>query len=393
MDRFWLLAGLKLDKEASEAELRELEQLIRDNPEWQDLLDRAGRAYHFKAYPLQAPDVDKSFSRHVQRLSNHLSRQPKHFEMAESFTAGEQADETSGQSIDTSGQAVNTPGQAVNIPLNDTPLKRKLLRFSLIAGGIAASIILVFLITNYTGKRNGGNNTANVISTRYGSKSKIQLPDGTQVWLNADSKLTYSKDFGNQAREVSLAGEAFFDVQKDADHPFVIHTNSLDIKVLGTAFNVRSYQNEKTSEATLIRGAIEVTLNNSPERKILMKPSDRIVVQNKAEVNTAPVPAKEDSAGTIYWVGKADVREKDNMSLETVWKKNSLAFKNETLEDVAARIGHWFNVKVSIGDEELKKITYSCDFKDESLKEVMEALHLTGRFQYQIVRDSVLITK
>jgi len=374
MDRFWLLVGLKLDNEASEGELHELEQLIRDNPEWQDLLNQARRAYNFTAYPLQTPDVDKSFSRHIQRLSNHLSRQPKHYETAEQLTAEEQADEPPGQTI-------------------YTPLKRTLLRFSLIAGGIAASLVLVFLITNYTGKRNGGNNTANVISTRYGSKSKIQLPDGTQVWLNADSKLTYSKDFGNQVREVSLAGEAFFDVQKDVDHPFVIHTNNLDIKVLGTAFNVRSYQNEKTSEATLIRGAIEVTLNNSPERKILMKPSDRIVVQNKAAVNTAPATTKEDVAGTIYWVGKVDVKEKDNVSLETVWKKNSLAFKNETLEDVAGRIGHWFNVKVSIEDEELKKMTYSCDFKDESLKEVMEALHLTGRFQYQIVKDSVFITK
>jgi transmembrane sensor len=375
MDRFWLLVGLKLNNEASEEELRELEQLIRDRPELQDQVNLARRVYNFKAYPLQAPDVDKSFSRHVQRLSNHLSRQqPKHYETAEPLTAEEQTDDT--------------PAQAIY-----TPLKGKLLRFSLIAGGIAASLILVFLITNYTGKRNGDNNTANVISTRYGSKSKVQLPDGTQVWLNADSKLTYSKDFGNQEREVSLSGEAFFDVQKDVDHPFIIHTNNLDIKVLGTAFNIRSYQNEKTSEATLIRGAIEVTLNNSPERKILMKPSDRIVVQNKTEVNTTPATTKEDSAGTIYWVGKVDVKEKDNMSLETVWKKNSLAFKNETLEDVAGRIGHWFNVKVSIEDEELKKMTYSCDFKDESLKQVMEALHLTGRFQYQIVKDSVFITK
>ena len=351
MERFWLLVGLKLDNEASKEELYELEQLIRDNPEWQALLNQARRAYHFKAVPIQTPDVDRSFSRHVQRLSNHLSRQPA------------------------------------------PPVKRKLLRFSLIAGGIAASLLLVFLITNFFGKQHGSNEPANVISTRYGSKSKVQLPDGTQVWLNADSKLTYSKDFGNQVREVSLAGEAFFDVQKDVDHPFVIHTHNLDIRVLGTAFNVRSYQNEKTSEATLIRGAIEVTLNNSPERKILMKPSDRLVVQNKAEVNTAPAPTRGDSAGAIYWVGKVDVKEKGNVSLETVWKKNSLAFKNETLENVAGRIEHWFNVKVSIADEELKTITYSCDFKDESLKEVMEALHLTGRFQYQIVKDSVLITK
>jgi ferric-dicitrate binding protein FerR (iron transport regulator) len=367
MDRFWLLVGLKLDNEASEEELRELEQLIRDNPELQDQLNLSRRVYNFKAYPLQAPDADKSFSRHVQRLSNHLSKPPMYYETTEPSPAEEQAGQTS--------------------------RKGKLIRLSLIAGGIAASLILVFLLTNYNHRHTDGKDIANVISTRFGSKSKVQLPDGTQVWINADSILTYGKDFGYQVREVSLSGEAFFDVQKDADHPFIIHTNSLDIKVLGTAFNVRCYQNERTSEATLLRGAIEVTLNNSPGHKVLMKPSDRVVVQNKMEADAASGAVKEDSAGTLYWVGKVDVKEKGNSSLETVWKKNSLAFRNETLEDVAGRIGHWFNVKVSIGDEELKKVTYSCDFKDESLRQVMEALHLTGRFQYQILKDSVLITK
>ena len=372
IDRFWLLVSLKLDNEASVGELQELDQLIRDNPEWLDLLNRAGRISNLKAYPLQPPDAEHSFSRHVQRLSNHLSKPPMLYVTTEpsvggSFGAEEQAE----------------------------PARRntRLLRYSLITGSVAASLILVFLLINNTGKHNAGGSAVNVISTRYGSKSKVQLPDGTQVWLNADSKLTYSKEFGNRAREVSLSGEAFFDVVKDADHPFVIHANGFEIKVLGTAFNVRSYQSEKTAEATLIRGSIEVTLNSSPEHKVLLKPSDRIIVENKPEANSAPAVAREDSANTIYWLGKVDVKEKGNISLETVYKKNSLSFKNETLENVAGRIEHWFNVKVAIDDEELKKVTYSCDFKDESLRQVMEALHLTGRFQYQIASDSVFITK
>lgn len=342
-DRFWLLVGLQLDNEASAEELLELEALIRENPGWQADLDQARMVYHFKAYPLQTPDVDKAFSRHMQRLSNHQSRLPE-----------------------TDGKA--RPG--------------RVFRFSLAAAAVAASVLLIWTIV---GKEKAPERTTNVIATRFGSKSKVQLPDGTQVWLNADSRLTYGKDFGNKTREVTLSGEAFFDVQKDADHPFLIHTGSLDIKVLGTAFNVRSYQDEGSSEATLIRGAIEVTLNNSPERKILLKPNERIVVRNKPEADSAQ--------GTVYRMDKVDTRDNGNASLETVWKKNSLSFKNETLEEVAGRIGHWFNVKVDIEDEELKTVTYSCDFKDESLKEVMEALHLTGKFQYRISGDSVVITK
>ncbi|HEY4289951.1 MAG TPA: FecR family protein [Puia sp.] len=348
IDRFWLLVALQLDNEASADELQELSQLLRDNPQWEELLSRARRASAISAAPVPMPDADRSFNRHIQRLSNHLSHRPDYPEAS--------------------------------------PKRTRVRRLVLFASSVAASLIIFFIVSRPPKPVKAA---PNVISTRFGSKSRVQLPDGTEVWLNADSRLTYGKDFGSRVREVALSGEAFFDVQKDADHPFIIHTGALDIRVLGTAFNIRSYQNEKTSEATLIRGAIEVTMNSSPERKIVMRPSDRLVVQNEGNIKTSS-PAKED---TLYWVKKVDVKENDKASLESVWKKNCLAFRNESLEDVAGRIEHWFNVKVDIQDEELKKMTYSCDFKDESLVQVMEALHLTGRFQYQIVNDSVIISK
>src|SRR5205085_10891901 len=87
----------------------------------------------------------------------------------------------------------------------------------------------------------------NTVMTKPGSKSKLQLPDGTQVWLNSDSKITYGESFMGATREVQLSGEAYFDVVKDKEHPFIIHTQSIDLKVLGTAFNVRSYANEKNT--------------------------------------------------------------------------------------------------------------------------------------------------
>jgi len=358
LDRFWLLAALQLDNEASAEELQELSQLLRDNPQWKDLLSQSRQASAISPAPLSIPDADRSFNRHMQRLSNHLSRQQDHRNQPDHPEA---------------------PPKAMG--------RTRIRRLVLFTGSIAASLVVVFFIARRPSKPLAA--TPNVISTRFGSKSRVQLPDGTEVWLNADSRLTYGKDFGSQTREVALSGEAFFDVQKDIDHPFIIRTGALEVRVLGTAFNIRSYQNEKTSEATLVRGAIEVTLNSSPDRKIVMRPSDRLVVQNAGNAKISS-PAKED---TLYWVRKVDIKEDDKASLESVWKKNSLAFRNESLENVADRIEHWFNVKVDIQDEELRKMTYSCDFKDESLHQVMEALHLTGRFQYQIVKDSVIITK
>jgi ferric-dicitrate binding protein FerR (iron transport regulator) len=366
-ERFLLLVSLKLDNEASEQELQELNELIRNDQELQAELGKIQQVYNFKAFPLEVPDADKSFSRHIQRLSNHLSKTSSPYDEGVVGAAD--------------------PSETYRIK----PGFRKILFWT---SGIAACLIIAFMVGSHTtSEQKRYNNTSNTISTRYGSKSKIELPDGTQVWLNADSKLTYSKDFGNRIREVSLSGEAFFDVQKDPDRPFIIHAVSMDIKVVGTAFNVRSYQNEKTSEATLVRGIIEVSLKENPDRKIILKPSDRIVVQNKASINAHPASITEGSTDTIYWVSKVNAPQSDNTLIENVWKKNSLSFRNETLENVAFRIEHWYNVKVSIRNEELKQVTYSCDFKNESLQQVLDALHFTGKFRYQIVKDSVIISK
>jgi len=367
--RFWQLAALKLDNEASEEELRELEELLRDYEELQVMMDKARQLHHFKAEPGQTPDVDWAFSKHMQRLSNHLSR-----------SSG--PDETL---------------LAPPLEMAEEPVRRGYKRILLWGGAVAASLMIAFFVGHYEGKPKNypatDHTTANTISTRYGSKSKLELPDGTEVWLNADSKLTYGKEFGAQSREVSLSGEAFFEVQKDADRPFIIHTGNMDIRVLGTAFNVRSYQNEKTSEATLVRGAIEVVLRDSPDRRIVLKPKDRIVVQNGLAPAVKAQAASNGSFGTIYSMSRINVRPADSAALENSWKRSGLSFHNETLENAAFRIEHWFNVKVDIKDEDLKQGTYSCDFKNESLRQVLEALHFTGKFHYRIEKDSVTIFK
>ena len=94
----------------------------------------------------------------------------------------------------------------------------------------------------------------NTVSTKGSYKASINLPDGSKVWLNGDSKITYDGDFQGKTREVHLSGEAFFDVAKDKTRPFIIHTRTINLKVLGTAFNVRSYDNEKETETALVHG-------------------------------------------------------------------------------------------------------------------------------------------
>ena len=140
-----------------------------------------------------------------------------------------------------------------------------------------------------------GSGDKSEISTRYGSRTKLLLPDSTQVWLNSGSKLSYNKTYGNGTREVTLSGEAYFDVVKNPAHPFIIHTVNIDIKVLGTAFNVKSFPGEKNTETSLIRGSIEVTFKNRPSEKIILKPNEKLITANEE-------PAKD----SVYKEGPAE---------------------------------------------------------------------------------------
>jgi ferric-dicitrate binding protein FerR (iron transport regulator) len=144
--------------------------------------------------------------------------------------------------------------------------------------GVAAAAW--FLIKPRSGVGGAGGSQQEVF-TAVGSRTHMTLPDGTKVWLNAGSRIHYEKSFGEQGREISLVGEAFFDVASNPKKPFIIHTAKLDIRVLGTSFNVKSYPSDKTTEATLVRGMIEVSILDRPADKIVLKPNEKLIVTNK----------------------------------------------------------------------------------------------------------------
>jgi transmembrane sensor len=370
-DRFWLLVSLKLSGEAQPEEIAELEMLLMQHPEMGLRADMLNTVFPPAANELQGKALleskEASFNKHMQRLSNHLSEPVLQYENEE-----EQGEEKA--------------------PVKVKQLVRKrLIRVM----GIAASLLLVWFVSMYIpGKNTPAKAVAqSTISTKRGSKSKIQLPDGTQVWLNADSKITYNEKFQGVLREVQLTGEAFFDVVRDESRPFVIHTSAVDVKVLGTAFNVRSYEDEKNTETSLIRGSVEITLRNNPDKKIVLKPNEKLTVRNGDTelLSKKPEGVKAGYRQPLLTLGKINYEKKDSSVIETLWVKNKLAFDGEAFEDVALKIERWFDVKVDITDEKLKKEPFSGVFDDESLQVVMEALQITGKFKYNITKKEVTI--
>ncbi len=235
-----------------------------------------------------------------------------------------------------------------------------------------------------------------VVQAPVGSSSKLILPDGTKVWLNANSKLTYKKQFGQRFRQVYLSGEAFFDVVKDAKHPFIVNTSSLRLRVLGTAFNVRAFETDKTSEAALVRGSIEVTLVDHPDKKLTLKPSEKIVVRNpdvkkgsflgiNATTTTSQTP--------LITLTNIHYSASEALPQEAQWIEKKLAFTSESFDDIAGRMERYYNVKIDFQDEDAKNIIFSGSFKNESIDQAMKALQASGNFHYKIEDNNITITK
>ncbi|OLY93135.1 FecR family protein [Cnuella takakiae] len=356
-DRLWTLVSLQLAGEASQEELSELNGLLKAFPE------AVFQAEMMKELWLQKPKPNKvqaedAFSKHLQRLSTHLSEPVLQYEVAD-------------------------PEEL------ETPVRS--LRTWWWIGGVAASLMLaVGMFFQLRPARKAPQQ--NVVSTRPGSKSKVELPDGTVVWLNSGSRLVYDDAFNTTLREVKLIGEAYFEVAKDKTKPFIIHTQTVDLKVLGTAFNLRAYPDEATTETALIHGSVEVQVLHNPDKKIVLKPSEKLVVQNKPDLKEAAGGAATALPQPMISISKVHPLERDSTLYETSWVSNKLAFDNESLVTIAQRLERWYDVTVFITNEELKQTTYTAVFEGEQLEEVMNALQLSGGFNYSINRKEVRIS-
>ncbi|OQP45736.1 hypothetical protein A4R26_09595 [Niastella populi] len=370
-DRIWFLVGKKLAGEASAEELNELEGLLRSDPDMHYALQNITDLWNL---PVPATsEADDAFNRHLGRLK-------------ETGVQWNQVAETGIQ-----------PG--------DIPAQKRSRKSPFIIS-IAATVLLVACIfwynaaTKKTSDRPFAAGLAgkkNEVSTRNGSKTTITLPDGSKVWLNAGSVLTYNKDFGGDIREVELSGEAFFDVVPATSPataqkvPFIIHTQHIDIRVLGTAFNVKSYPGDKHTETSLVHGKVEVMIHNRPEEKIVLHPNEKLVVKNEEAVEpVAGKPAAPDTEPLVS-LSKLTYSDADSMIVETAWVQNKLAFNNESLLQVVEKMERWYNVEIEIRDEKVRAERISGTFENETIQQALDYLSISTPFQYSMQGNKVII--
>jgi ferric-dicitrate binding protein FerR (iron transport regulator) len=376
-NRIWLLFTKKLTGDASAAEVAELNDLLSQQPGLYDKLRAVETAWE-AADTAQSQRAQRSdFEKLLQRMES---------------------------------EGIDYQPSVIEAPLSPAPV------FSLTAvrswwryaAGIAAVALLAFWLST-DGPAAGSSSDAaarsaeelNHVSTRPGSRTKLELPDGTQVWLNADSKLTYGREFGRGNREVQLVGEAFFDVAHNKKVPFFIQTANFRIKVTGTAFNVRAYPNEKMSETSLLRGKVEITMNDNPGTTYYLKPSQKLVVDNLAGSVAGTTGSATEAAASSSRPARTysptlmslNLHPLDSVPVETAWVDNRLVFSDESFRDVADKMEHWYGVRIRFADKALESIRFTGRFKDETIEQALSAMQLTARFAYQIREGEVLIAK
>ena len=246
-------------------------------------------------------------------------------------------------------------------------LRKLSVGFRRIAAIFILQVILTSLAYFYFQSENKTSESAFAeIQCPLGARINFVLPDGTTGYLNGGSRLGYSVDF-TESRNVNVTGEAYFDVFHDPDHSFVVHTENLGVKVLGTKFNLISYQDDRTEEIILNEGSVEVL---APSGKVLsrIKPNQMFTLEKEK---------------MVYRIDEVDPEQYSS------WVDGKLVFKNEGMEKVAKRLGRWYNADIIIDDEELLEYTYKATFIDEDLEEVLKLIALTAPIKFEEIKRKI----
>jgi ferric-dicitrate binding protein FerR (iron transport regulator) len=210
----------------------------------------------------------------------------------------------------------------------------------------------------------------NTIQIPRGGEYQLSLSDGTKIWLNAETIIKYPVTFSKKTREIFIEGEAFFEVAKSADWPFIIHTSNVKVRVLGTSFNIRAYPDEEVTATTLVTGKVSITKPNVNKEYNLTPGEQAIVTQQEAVI------------------------QKVNVNQFIAWKNGRILFEENTLEEIFNDLSRWYNIEIDYTNEEVKDLRFSIDVRRYSeFDEILKIIELTKKIKFEINENKVTIMK
>lgn len=254
----------------------------------------------------------------------------------------------------------------VSKQINADKYKKKVLNFIRTAAAVLLIPVLIATYTLFNTLKEWNNIPVEQIeqTSAYGLISKVILPDGSEVWLNSGSSISYPKRFTNNKRNVQLTGEAYFKVTSNKSNRFDVVTSSgLQVSAYGTEFNVKAYEDEDNIEATLAKGHVEVSEIGQPITRVLL-PGEQI----------------------IYYKNTNSMKiDKVNLAVETSWKDGKMIFRRANMNEIVQRLARHFNVEIKLEGEELYDYKYSATFTTETLHEVLLLLEKTAPIKCTVI--------
>ena len=209
----------------------------------------------------------------------------------------------------------------------------------------------------------------NRIVTPIGGEYQVELPDGTKVWLNADSYLEFPSKFSDKERKVIAKGELYFDVAKNKDWPFIVESNGMKLKVLGTEFNLRAYSDESEMVSTLVEGSVLVS--NSFGNEVILRPGRQV------SVSTSSKSMQEKQA---------------NVEAVIAWKNGRFIFDNRRIEDIMYDLSRWYDVKVFFANSKVKDKRFSVDVpRYGEIESILTLIEGTGETFFTITNNVITV--
>lgn len=229
-----------------------------------------------------------------------------------------------------------------------------------------AAIVLILIGIPFLGNSLLKNENISIVAVK-GEKKTIHLPDGSLVFLNSNSSISYLKNFKNN-RELQLTGEAYFEVVKNPEKPFLVKTDKITTRVLGTSFNIEAYKNSIT-KVSVNTGKVEVDIKEFSEKIFLTK-----------------------NQQLSFMTGGQAVLSKDNSEDFNAWTRNTIVLNNTSLGDAAKILENWYDIKINFSSKKLKEMTISGKFKDEKVSNVLKSIAIVKELEiYFLTKKQILI--
>ena len=251
-------------------------------------------------------------------------------------------------------------------------VKRRKKQISMMLQYAAISVLLIastFFLTRALFNDSIDTDEMNTLYVPAGQRAQLTLQDGTQVWLNAQSTLTYPARFNKKQREVSIDGEAYFDVAEDRKKTFIVTTQQLTMEVLGTEFNVYSYPASGLTRTSLVEGALMVRETGKNGKPVLLSPDQQVTYcENVIKLERLQNPE------------------------HLLWRDGIYAFDNERLIDIIAKLELYYDITIEVEDPEIFNVRYTGKFRQrDGIDEILYILQKIQSFKIQKIREKNLV--